>query len=110
MFRVFSCLTTHHDYWLVGLAALVCISTTLSSFRIYYMALQSRDVRKLGWAGITGVCAGSGIWATHFVDMLAYNGGFPIAYDPVVTLISWSSQSRLLPADLRWRHAVTAGP
>lgn len=85
MYRVFSCLLTEHNYWLVGLAAFVCVCTTLSSFRIYSIAVQSRDLRQLGWAGITGVTAGSGIWATHFVAMLAYNGGFPTAYEPVLS-------------------------
>jgi diguanylate cyclase (GGDEF)-like protein/PAS domain S-box-containing protein len=86
MYRVFSCLLTEHNYWLVGLAAFVCVCTTLSSFKIYSIAVQSRGPRQLGWAGITGVCAGSGIWSTHFVAMLAYDGGFPTAYEPAFTL------------------------
>ena len=88
MYRVFSCLATEHDYWLVALAAVVCVSTTLTSFMTYSLAVACRDVRRLGWAVLTGVCAGSGIWATHFVAMLAYDGGFPTAYDPVATLAS----------------------
>lgn len=86
MFRVFSCLATEHNYWLIGLAALVCISTALCAFTIYSIAVQSRGPRQIGWACITGVCAGSGVWATHFVAMLAYDGGFPTAYEPVLTL------------------------
>ena len=42
--------------------------------------------RRFGWAVITGVCTGSGIWATHFVAMLAYRGGLPTYYEPVATL------------------------
>src|SRR3990172_1731539 len=88
MYRVFACLATEHDHWLVGLAAVVCISTALTSFIMYSIAVASRDLRQLGWAAITGVCAGSGIWATHFVAMLAYDGGLPTSYDPVATLAS----------------------
>ena len=44
------------------------------------------DHRRLGWAALTGVCAGSGIWATHFVAMLAYRGALPTSYEPVATL------------------------
>ncbi len=77
MYRVFSCLATEHDYWLVALAAVVCVSTTLTTFMTYSHAVTSRDTRQFGWAILTGVCAGTGIWATHFVAMLAYDGGFP---------------------------------
>ena len=88
MYRVFSCLATEHDYWLVALAAVVCVSTTLTTFMTYSFAVDSRDFRQIGWSILTGVCAGTGIWATHFVAMLAYDGGFPTAYDPIRTLAS----------------------
>ena len=88
MYRVFSCLATEHDYWLVALAAVVCVSTTLTTFRTFSFAVDSRDFRQIGWSILTGVCAGTGIWATHFVAMLAYDGGFPTAYDPIRTLAS----------------------
>ncbi len=40
------------------------------------------------WAALTGVAAGSGIWATHFVAMLAYKGAMPTNYEPVWTALS----------------------
>ena len=40
---------------------------------------------RLGWLFLTGVCTASGIWATHFVAMLAYKAGAQTAYDPVLT-------------------------
>ena len=86
MYRVLACLTNEHDYWLVGLAALVCVATALTSFRMYSIACASQGGRRFGWAVITGVCTGSGIWATHFVAMLAYRGGLPTYYEPVATL------------------------
>ena len=86
MYRVFTCLTNEHDYWLVGLAAVVCIATALTSFMMYSIAYATPDHRRLGWAALTGVCAGSGIWATHFVAMLAYRGALPTSYEPVATL------------------------
>ena len=77
MYRVLACLTNEHDYWLVGLAVLVCVATALTSFLMYSIAGASDNRRRLGWAALTGVCAGSGIWATHFVAMLAYRGALP---------------------------------
>ena len=47
-------------------------------------ALQARHA----WLAGAGVVAGSGIWGTHFVAMLAYQSGFPVAYDLDLTLLS----------------------
>ena len=88
MYRVIACLTTDHDRWLVVLAALVCIATTLTSFLMYSIADSSAGPRRFMWAALTGVAAGSGIWATHFVAMLAYKGAMPTHYEPVWTALS----------------------
>jgi signal transduction histidine kinase/ActR/RegA family two-component response regulator len=38
--------------------------------------------------GLTGLVAGSGVWATHFIAMLAYLPGLQIGYAPGVTALS----------------------
>jgi diguanylate cyclase (GGDEF)-like protein len=86
MYRVVSCLVTEHDSWLVLLAVVVCVATALTSFLMYSIADMSSDRPKLLWAALTGVSAGSGIWATHFVAMLAYQGALPTQYEPVATI------------------------
>ena len=86
MYRVVSCLVTEHDFWLVLLAVLVCVATALTSFLMYSIAAACSGRRKLLWAALTGVSAGSGIWATHFVAMLAYKGALPTHYEPVATI------------------------
>ena len=86
MYRVVSCLVTEHDTWLVFLAVLVCVATALTSFLMYSIAAACSGRRKLLWAALTGVSAGSGIWATHFVAMLAYKGALPTHYEPVATI------------------------
>ena len=86
MYRVVSCLVTDHDHWLLLLAVLVCVATALTSFLMYSVAAVSSGRRKLLWAALTGVSAGSGIWATHFVAMLAYKGAMPTHYEPVATI------------------------
>ena len=88
MFKVFSCLTEQHDYRLVLLAAVICAATSLTSFGIYSRATQVQGLSKLGWLFLTGMSTGSGIWATHFVAMLAYSAGLPTAYDPLLTAVS----------------------
>ena len=86
MYRVVSCLVTEHDTWLVLLAVVVCVATALTSFLMYSIADLCSGRRKLLWAALTGVSAGSGIWATHFVAMLAYKGALPTQYEPVATI------------------------
>ena len=62
--------------------------TALTSFGIFSRVEHARHPMRGVWLLITGVCAASGIWATHFVAMLAYNAGIPTAYDPALTGIS----------------------
>jgi diguanylate cyclase (GGDEF)-like protein len=77
-----------HDYRLVLLAAVICVLASLTAFKIYAHAVSTTGLQRHGWSVLTGVCTGSGIWATHFVAMLAYDPGFPAAYEPVTTVAS----------------------
>ena len=89
MWKVLTCVTAEHDLWLVLLAVVVCATTCLIAFRLYAQAQrESRFFRNL-WLAATGVCAGSGVWATHFIAMLAYRPGLQVRYEPVQTTLSW---------------------
>lgn len=93
MYRVLACLTGEHDLRLVVIAAVICALAAISSFHIYRRVtnsppIQQRRYRHHLWVGLTGVSTGAGIWATHFVAMLAYDSGLPTAYEPVLTLAS----------------------
>src|SRR3989442_749374 len=85
MYRVISCLVVQHDYRLVLLAAAICAATTFTSFSIYSRVAHAQKMMRLGWLFLTGVCTASGIWATHFVAMLAYKAGGQTADDPALT-------------------------
>ena len=43
---------------------------------------------RLFWLFAAGTVAGSGIWATHFVAMLAFRSGLPVGYDAGPTVLS----------------------
>ena len=88
MYRVISCLSVEHNSRLVVLAVLVCLATALTTFKLYAIARHYRDHRRLGWAALSGVCAGAGIWTTHFIAMLAYKEGLPTFYEPLTTFAS----------------------
>jgi diguanylate cyclase (GGDEF)-like protein len=89
MYRMLACLTVQHDYRLVALAALICVVGALVSFKIYSQVASSEGSRRLYLLALTGVCSGAGIWATHFIAMLAYDAGLPIAYEPITTAASF---------------------
>ena len=88
MYRVISCLSVEHDVRLVALAILVCLATAMTTFKLYAIAHHFRDRRRLGWAALSGVSAGAGIWTTHFIAMLAYKEGLPTFYEPLITFFS----------------------
>jgi diguanylate cyclase (GGDEF)-like protein len=89
MYRMLACLTVQHDYRLVALAALICVAGALVSFKIYSQVASSEGPRRLCLLALTGICSGAGIWATHFIAMLAYDAGLPIAYEPITTAASF---------------------
>ncbi len=88
MYRVLTCLSTQHDYRLVLLAVLICAVAAVTTFSVYSRAVASSGLKSLGWLFLTAVCAAAGIWATHFVAMLAYDTVLPTDYDPILTAAS----------------------
>ncbi|ANT52513.1 putative bifunctional diguanylate cyclase/phosphodiesterase [Mesorhizobium amorphae] len=88
MMRVISCVTMEHNLWLVLVAALVCSAGSWATIRLFLRAHEATGLQQIGWHFLTAVSAGSSIWCTHFVAMLAYDPGAPIAFDPVLTIAS----------------------
>jgi diguanylate cyclase (GGDEF)-like protein len=86
--RVVSCLFTEHNLWLVVLAAIVCISGSGITFSLYNRARERSGWQKHGWIFLTAVAAGSSIWCTHFIAMLAYEVSAPVTFDPILTMAS----------------------
>jgi diguanylate cyclase (GGDEF)-like protein len=88
MFQVITCLTIEHDRRLVALALVICVlasSVTVSLFR-RAQATGGRD--RLIWLGLCAAAGGCGIWATHFIAMLAYQPNVDAGYDPGLTILS----------------------
>src|ERR1700745_211492 len=88
MFKVFNCLTAEHDWRLVLLAVLICFLTSLAAINLFHRARAASGRTRLAWLTTTGVATGCGIWATHFIAMLAYEPGIPVAYNVGLTLLS----------------------
>jgi signal transduction histidine kinase/ActR/RegA family two-component response regulator len=86
--KVLTCLAVDHDWRLVLVAGLVCLTATFTAFRLYGVAMRSGGALRFAWAGLTGLAAGCGIWATHFIAMLAYQPRLATGYEPVGTVLS----------------------
>ncbi len=88
MFRVLGCVFEQHDLRLVALAGILCLFACGTAMSMIRRAVGSPPQARQAWLAGAGVVAGSGIWGTHFVAMLAYQSGFPVAYDLGLTLVS----------------------
>lgn len=114
MFRVFSCLTVEHDWRLVLLAVLVCFVASIVAVSIFHRAIAARARTRLIWIAIAGAAIGYGIWATHFVAMLAYEPGVTTGYGIVLTAASLAAAMLLTSVGFgvavgtsgRWRAAA----
>jgi diguanylate cyclase (GGDEF)-like protein/PAS domain S-box-containing protein len=88
MYRVFACVTIEHDRRLLVLAVAICLLSSGVAVSILYRALATTGRVRWAWLGLEAVAAGFGIWATHFIAMLAFHPGVPVAFDLGLTLLS----------------------
>ena len=88
MFRVLTCLGGEHDPRLVLLAGCVCFLASIVAINLFRRATATAGRARLVWVALAGAAAGCGIWATHFIGMLAYEPGVEIAYDMTLTGLS----------------------
>src|SRR5437762_2698531 len=77
-----------HNGRLVLLAGLVCFVASIVAVNIFHRALGSQARTRLIWIAIAGAAIGYGIWATHFVAMLAYEPGVSTGYGITLTALS----------------------
>jgi diguanylate cyclase (GGDEF)-like protein/PAS domain S-box-containing protein len=88
MYRVLTCLGKQHDWRLVVLAGLVCFLASLAAISLVKRALATDGRARAIWVATAGAATGCGIWATHFIAMLAYDPGIAVAYDVGLTALS----------------------
>jgi diguanylate cyclase (GGDEF)-like protein/PAS domain S-box-containing protein len=88
MLQVYTCITQNHDLRLVVLAAVICFLCAYTSYSVVGRAVEAGPRARIWWLGAGAVATGSGIWATHFVAILAYEPGLPISFDVTGTVLS----------------------
>lgn len=88
MLTVYNCIVNQHNLWLVLLAGTICLIASINAVSLLRHTRQAKNLMRLSWIAICGTSFGFGIWATHFVAMLAFSPNVPSAYDVPLTLAS----------------------
>ena len=88
MYQVLNCLVSEHDWRLVALGAGICLLASAVTITLFDRARASQGRARMIWIGLDAAVGGCGIWATHFVAMLAYDPGTSAGYNVPVTLLS----------------------
>jgi diguanylate cyclase (GGDEF)-like protein/PAS domain S-box-containing protein len=115
MFKIYTCIAYAHDLRLVGLAALVCVLASFAAINLLRHAQKSSGRAREMWLAVSAISTGFGIWATHFIAMLAFTPGIPSGYNITLTMLSLVAAILLTGAGLavsltpNWRHGPWLG-
>ena len=88
MMTILNCVVDAHNIWLVLVAAIVCAAGSWAIICLFDRASRTVGLQRAGWHFLTAVAAGAAIWCTHFIAILAYEPGAPVALDPLMTMVS----------------------
>ncbi|MGZ5864212.1 MAG: bifunctional diguanylate cyclase/phosphodiesterase [Xanthobacteraceae bacterium] len=88
MLTVLGCIVNEHDLRLVGLAAIICSTASFAAITLLHHVRKSSGHTRKAWLAVAAVSTGFGIWATHFIAMLAFSPGIPNAYNIALTGLS----------------------
>jgi len=110
MLRVLGCVYYQHDLRMLAAAACICIFACITARA---MVLRAGDYQKartcLAWLLGAGVVSGAGVWATHFVAMLAYDTSLPMRFDLGLTILSVVMAMTLSAAGFALARSPTKG-
>ncbi|HET6838744.1 MAG TPA: EAL domain-containing protein [Bradyrhizobium sp.] len=115
MLKVYNCIATEHDLRLVVLAAIVCVLASFAAINLLRHARKADGHMRSLWLVVSAISTGFGIWATHFVAMLAFTPGIPSGYNILLTLLSLVAAILLTGAGLavslvpNWRFGPWIG-
>jgi len=88
MLTVLDCIAYQHDIRLVIVAALICLAGSWTMVRLYRRGTICEGAERIGWLFLAATAAGSSIWCTHFIAMLAYESPTNVTFNPVLTVVS----------------------
>ena len=79
----------HYEPLLVFVSILVAILASYTALSLAMRVRQAQGRAPYFWIAGGALAMGSGIWAMHFIGMLAFRLPMPIGYDPLITFASW---------------------
>jgi diguanylate cyclase len=85
---VLGCIVEKHNLWLVMIAVLICAAGSWVTARLALRAFASTGLQRGGWIFLASISSAVAIWCTHFVAILGFEPGVPVAFDPVLTIDS----------------------
>jgi diguanylate cyclase len=88
MLTVYNCIVNEHDFRLVGLAAVICALASFTAMTLLHHVRKSSGHLRYAWLAVAATATGFGIWATHFIAMLAFSPGIPSGYNIALTILS----------------------
>ncbi|MGV3576084.1 MAG: bifunctional diguanylate cyclase/phosphodiesterase [Devosia sp.] len=88
MLAVFDFFFRGHDLVFVAIAAFICLLSSYACVSLLRHAKRMDKQARLIWTTVSAISVGLGIWATHFVAMLAFRPGFSLQYDILLTAVS----------------------
>ena len=88
MLTVYNCIVNEHDFRLVGLAAIICALASFAAMTLLHHVRKSSGHMWFVWLAVSATATGFGIWATHFIAMLAFSPGIPSGYNIGLTVLS----------------------
>ena len=83
MLKVLTCISRQHDLRLVVVASLICVAAALTAFRLFADAKARPRGARVFRVALAALVGGIGMWATHFVAMLAYAPAMSSGYEPL---------------------------
>src|SRR5215475_1057865 len=110
MLTVYNCLVTEHDLRLVALAAVIYALASYTAISLLHHVRKSAADMWRVWLAVSATSTGFGIWATHFIAMLAFSPGVPTAYNITLTGMSLVAAIFLTGIGLGVAVASMAGP
>lgn len=81
-------MTGTYQPWIVVLSALVAISVSYAALNLSARVARAKGLAARLWLGGGAVTMGVGIWAMHFIGMMAFHLPIPLAYNLATTLLS----------------------
>lgn len=101
---------TGYDPTLVALSIAIAVFASYTALDLGDRVRGAGRAMRRAWVAAAALAMGGGIWAMHFVGMLAFEMGMPAAYDLGTTLASLLIAVGATGAAFAWVSRTGAGP